>query len=70
MRRLKLAIPLSILAAGLMMSTGVSFGRPEDTKKEKKPCTVCHVSAKSKELNETGKCYQKTKSLEGCEAKK
>lgn len=67
MRKMKFAVPAMILAFGMVAST-VSYGKPEDTKKTKKACAYCHVTAKSKELNETGKCYQKNekKTLEGC----
>lgn len=66
MRFLKSALPLSVLCAGLAISTSLSFGKVEYTKKEKKGCTVCHVKANSKELNDVGKCYEKNKSLQGC----
>lgn len=48
------------------MTSVTSYAKPEYTKKEKKPCVTCHVSAKSKELNDTGKCYDKSKSLKDC----
>ncbi len=68
MNKAKLAIPAMILAFGVAATT-VSYGKPEDTKKTKKACVYCHVAAKSKELNDTGKCYLKNnKSLEGCPA--
>ena len=66
MLKLKLAVPLAILAGGIFLNSSISQAKPEYTKKEKKPCTTCHVSAKSKELNDTGKCYEKSKSLAGC----
>jgi hypothetical protein len=66
MTKMKFAVPGMILGLGLIAST-VSYGKPEDTKKTKKACVYCHVTAKSKELNDTGKCYLKnSKSLEGC----
>ena len=67
MSKLKFAVPGMILAFGLVATTA-SYGKPEYTKKEKKGCAYCHVTAKSKELNEVGKCYDKNKSLEGCKA--
>ncbi len=71
MRTLKLVVPVLVLIAGLRVSTTVSFGKAEYTKKEKKPCTTCHVKVNSKELNEVGKCYEKNNhSLAGCESKK
>ena len=68
MPKIKFAVPALILACG-MVATTVSYGKPEYTKKEKKGCAYCHVTAKSKELNDIGKCYEKSKSLEGCEKK-
>ena len=36
-------------------------------KKEGKKCDYCHVKTGSKDLNDTGKCYEEKKhSLEGC----
>lgn len=70
MRKLRFLLPALILTGGLMISS-VSYGKPEYTKKEKKGCVVCHVSAKSKELNKVGECYKKNNnSLQGCEEKK
>lgn len=71
MKTLKVLVPTAILAAGVLFNSTASFGKAEYTKKEKKGCVVCHVTAKSKELNEVGKCYEKNnKSLAGCEVKK
>ncbi|MFN0166820.1 MAG: hypothetical protein ACKV22_10355 [Bryobacteraceae bacterium] len=66
MLKVKLAVPLAILAGSIFLSSSISYAKPELTKKEKKPCITCHVTAKSKDLNDTGKCYQKSKSLDGC----
>ena len=66
MRIFKIAVPLSILMGGLLLCTNLSFGKPEYTKKEKKGCAFCHVTATSKELNEAGKYYKEhNHSLEG-----
>ena len=65
MSKLKFAVPALILAFGLVATT-VSYGKPEYTKKEKKGCAYCHVTAKSKEVNKTGECYGQKKTLEGC----
>ncbi len=65
MSKIKFAVPAMILSVGLLATTA-SFAKPEYTKKEKKPCVYCHVTAKSKELNKVGQCYSKSKSLEGC----
>lgn len=73
MKIFKFLGPAAILVCGLALNTSVSFGKPEYTKKEKKPCAACHVSkmpAKDKKdthaLNDTGKCYEKSHSMEGC----
>jgi hypothetical protein len=70
MKRLKFGIPAAILAMGLSFNLTTSYAKPEYTKKEKKACTVCHTTAKSKDLNDVGKCYKEKNSLQGCEAKK
>ena len=67
---LKIALPSLIVSSGLMITTSVSFGKPEYTKKEKKGCTACHVAQGKKDLNDVGNCYAKNHSLEGCEVKK
>ena len=64
--KIQFAAPALILAGGLVLTSGLSFAKPEYTKKEKKGCVTCHVTATSKELNVTGKCYSEKKSLEGC----
>jgi hypothetical protein len=72
MRYTKIFVPAFVLATGLLLSSSMSFGKPEDTKATKKPCSFCHVSAKGgKELTEAGKYYKDhNKSLEGYTAKK
>ena len=68
---MKFAIPAVVLVLGAVLGSTCSYGKPEYTKKEKKACTYCHVSAKSSELNEAGKYYKDhDHSLEGYEAKK
>jgi len=63
MTSMKVAIPASIVMAGFLMCTTVSYGKPEYMKKENlKSCTTCHSKMEAKELmaknlNETGKCY-------------
>jgi len=70
MKKLKIALPGAILGFALMFSSSVSFAKPEFMKKEKgSKCVTCHVSAKSKDLNDTGKCYQKDHDLAKCSAK-
>ena len=68
MRFTKFVIPAVVLAAGLLINTSASFAKPEDTKKTKKACTFCHVTAASKELNDAGKYYKEKKTLEGFKA--
>ncbi len=67
---LRYVLPALILWSGVMVNATLSFGKVEYTKKEKKACAVCHVTATSKELNEAGKYYEKHKSLEGYKAEK
>lgn len=57
-----------LLAVVFVMSSSVSFGKPEYTKKEKKGCQTCHVDAKkkAKDLNDVGKCYGEKKDLAAC----
>jgi len=67
---LKITVPMILILGGLIMTTSVSFGKAEYTKKEKKGCTYCHTTASSKELNAVGKCYaEHNHSLEGCAPK-
>lgn len=67
----RILIAGSVLAAGLLVNVNVGSAKPEYTKKEKKSCTYCHVSASSKELNDAGKYYAAhDHSLEGYEEKK
>ena len=62
-------LPVFLTAAGLMLTVTPSAAKPEFSKKEKKGCATCHVTAKSKDLNDTGKCYKDKKSLDCCEVK-
>ncbi len=66
MRALRIALPVAALIAGLFVTTTASFGKPDYAKKEKKSCITCHVAAGKKDLNDTGKCYGKNHSLDGC----
>jgi len=69
MLKLKIILPAAVLGLAFFFNSTVSFAKAEYTKKEKKGCAVCHVTAKSKELNDVGKCYEKAKSLANCPAK-
>ena len=65
---LKIALPMALIAGGMMVSTQFTYGKAEYTKKEKKGCTYCHTTASKKDLNDVGKCYaEHGHSLEGCE---
>jgi hypothetical protein len=55
---LNLVIAASVLMGGLWIVAQPSYGTLEYAKKEKKGCIYCHVTAKEKELNDTGKYYQ------------
>ena len=71
MRFSKYVIPAFVLAIGLLINTSTSFAKPEDTKKTKKPCTFCHVTAKGgKDLTDAGKYYKDKGSLDGYQPKK
>jgi hypothetical protein len=65
MSHLKITLPAAILLGGFLVCSTATYGKPEYTKKEKKACTFCHVSATSKDLNDAGKYYQEHKSLDG-----
>lgn len=64
---MKLVKMLVLLVVTILLSISLIYAKAEYTKSTGKPCTTCH--AKGKELNDVGKCYEKTKKLEGCEAK-
>ena len=57
MRMLKLAVPSIIVAAGFLVCTTATYGKPEYSKKESKGCVTCHTKMGAKDLNDTGKCY-------------
>ncbi len=69
MKSLKYVLSAVIILGGLSVSSTVSFGKAEYTKKEKKACVYCHTKNGAKELNKVGDCYKEKKTLEGCEAK-
>jgi hypothetical protein len=62
---LRFAVPALIVAVGVVITSSASFGKVEYTKAEKTACVTCHVTAKSKELNDTGKYYAEKKTLKG-----
>jgi len=67
---MKIAIPALVLALGILVYSNVALAKPEYTKKEKKGCAYCHVTAKTKELNEAGQYYKDHEySLKGYEPK-
>jgi hypothetical protein len=66
---LKFLLPAGVLLAGVLVSSSTSLAKPEDTKKTKKPCTFCHVSAKGgTELTAAGKYYKEKGTLDGYRA--
>jgi hypothetical protein len=70
MKTMKFIAPALAMAGVLSLGTVNSYATVDYTKQTKKPCTTCHVSAKSKDLNEVGKRFAKNKSLDGCDTKK
>jgi hypothetical protein len=73
MLKIKYAVPATILLGGFLVSSTLSFGKPEYVKLTKKTCTYCHVDskAKPKELTEAGKYFKEhNNSLEGYTEKK
>ena len=70
MKALRISLLMATVVGGLALTSTLTLGKAEYSKKEKKACTYCHVKAGSKDLNDIGKCYEKNKhTLEGCEAK-
>ncbi|HVN05548.1 MAG TPA: hypothetical protein VMT86_14080 [Bryobacteraceae bacterium] len=71
MSKIKYAVPAAILAGGFLVSTTLTYAKPEYVKTTKKACAFCHVDskAKPKELTEAGKYYKEHKTLEGYTAK-
>jgi hypothetical protein len=58
---------------GFIIAIGASTvvnSKPEYTKKEKTPCTTCHIKAGSKDLNDVGKCYAEKHTLKDCQPAK
>jgi len=44
-KRFLIVLPMALIAGGLMVSTPFTFGKTEDTKKDKKGCTCCRTAA-------------------------
>jgi hypothetical protein len=72
MLKIKYAVPATILLGGMIVSSTLSYAKPEYVKATKKACAYCHVDskAKPKDLTEAGKYYQEHKTLEGYTEKK
>jgi hypothetical protein len=72
MFEIKYVVPATILLGGFLVSSTLSFGKPEYVKATKKACAYYHVDskAKPKELTEAGKYYKEHNSLEGYTEKK
>lgn len=67
MKSFRFAVSMTIALGGLaLMMTPQAAAKPEYSKKEKTACTTCHTAVKSKDLNDTGKCYADKKSLTEC----
>ena len=45
----------------------LTFSKPADSKKTKKPCLFCHVKYGVKELTKAGKYYKEKGTLDGFE---
>ena len=67
MLKIKYGIPAAILLGGFLVSSTLSYGKPEYVKTTKKGCAFCHVDskAKPKELTDAGKYFREHKSLDG-----
>jgi hypothetical protein len=65
MKTIRFSVPALVLCTAFLLNSSVAFAKKEYTVKEKKPCTVCHITATSKELNDAGKYYKEKKTLEG-----
>jgi hypothetical protein len=63
MRNIINLLACGTLAVGLIAVTARLDAKPDYTKKEKTPCTTCHVKNGSKELNEKGTYYKEHKAL-------
>jgi hypothetical protein len=71
MKALRLILPVAAVLATFLATN--AFGTVEMSKKEKKPCTICHEKGKATKenplLNEVGKYYKDKKTLEGAPKK-
>ena len=63
MRAKTVAFSTAAALFSLFLAIPRSQAKPEYSKKEKTGCVTCHVTAKSKDLNEKGKQYKETKTL-------
>ncbi len=72
MSKIKYVVPAAILLAGCLVSSTISFAKPEYVKTTRKACSFCHVDskAKPKELTEAGKYFKEHNSLDGYTEKK
>jgi len=65
MKLFRLLLPASALLGLIFVTGSPSFATKEMSKKEKKPCTTCHVKGDLKKLNDVGKYYKEKKTLDG-----
>lgn len=68
MSRLRYFVPAAVSMGLFLVCATATFAKKEYTAKEKKACVYCHTGPKTKELNDTGRCYDKDKSLANCKA--
>ena len=68
MKFFRLLLPAAALLGLILVTGSPSFATKEMGKKEKKPCTTCHVKGDMKKLNDVGKYYKEKKTLEGAPA--
>ncbi len=72
----KFIAPAAVMAAGVMLTTNISYAKKEYVAATKKACKYCHVDALAKDpaqqkvLTDAGKYYKDHKSFDGYAEKK
>jgi hypothetical protein len=70
MRKLNWVLPALVLVGGVMLTPRESAAKPDYTKKERKPCTYCHLGSwDSAKYTEAGEYYKQHNTLRGFVAK-